>query len=284
MLRYLLSLVFALSVVSLSISPNPVFAYKVTVDTETGTTEVYQPNSCFHYSVNYQGSDNVLLDDLLDIVNASFSAWQQVNCSFFHFVETEPTSVDRAEFNQNKGNVNLLVWRETEEDWHVDQNHNTNTIALTSVTYDTNTGDMLDADIEFNGAYFDFGNAENPGSSDIVDLQTVITHEIGHTIGLDDLYDAIDSASTMYGMDIHRSDGSPTTDKRDLAEDDIAGLCYLYPANEDPEVCNEPVCGLDLDGTSTTCVGKGSSSNGCQVASTGLKQPAFLITRLLELL
>jgi hypothetical protein len=153
---------------------------------------------------------------------------------------------------------------------------------LTTVVYDTSTGETLDADIEFNGAYFAFGSAETAGDSHIIDLQTVITHEIGHTIGLDDLYDSAHSDSTMYGVDIHQSDGSPSTDKRQLDQDDIDGLCLIYPINEDPDVCKEPVCGLDLDDTSTSC--KSSGSNGCQVTSTGLRQSTSLISRLLELL
>ena len=111
----------------------------------------------------------------------------------------------------------------------------------------------------------------------------MVTHEIGHTIGLDDLYNPADKESTMYGFDIHNNDGSPITDKRILAQDDIDGLCYLYPENEDPVVCEEPVCGLDLDGTTSSCKGAGGN-NGCQTVATGAGQPVALITRLLSLL
>jgi hypothetical protein len=188
--------------------------------------------------------------------------------------------VDTAGFNQDKGNVNLLVWREELEDWPPE--FSDNAIAMTTVTYDLSSFEMLDADIEFNGAHFDFGTVENGGTNFFVDLQTVITHEIGHTVGLDDLYDSQYRESTMYGVDIHDSDGTATTDKRDLAQDDIDGLCYIYPANEDPDICKEPVCGLDLDGASAICNGNGDS-NGCQTTSTGLAQPTSLFSRLLEL-
>jgi hypothetical protein len=280
MLRLLLSTVLVLSVVFSLTPTTPVLAYEVTVDPDTGN-EVYQPNSCFYYSVNERGSDNIFMTDLSEIIRASFDAWEDVSCSYFYFMDTKPTTVDKAEYNQDKGNVNLLVWREEMEDWPAEFSNNA--IAMTSVTYNLNSFDILDTDIEFNGAHFEFGTVENGGDNYFVDLQTVITHEIGHAIGLNDLYDPQYKDSTMYGVDIHDSDGSATLDKRSLHQDDINGLCYIYQVDEDLDVCEEPLCGLDLDGTSSSCRNT-SSGSGCQVASSGLRPATSLLSRLLDLL
>jgi hypothetical protein len=283
--KYHLSiLAVTLSAAFLCIAPGRAFAWEPALDPDT-KNQVVQPNSCFYYSVNENGSDDIALDDLLEIIRMSFDTWEDVDCSFFYFVDTMPASVERAEYNLDKGNVNLFVWREEMEDWHY-QEH---AIAMTTVTYDK-TGfffEIVDTDIEFNGAYFEFGTAESGDTDNLVDLQTVITHEIGHTVGLADLYDTQYEDSTMYGLDIHENDGTVSTDKRDLHQDDMDGLCTIYPLEEDPEECELPICGLDLNGNSTTCIdeenGGGGGSDGCQTAATGLERPAPLFSRLLAL-
>ncbi|MFH1436205.1 MAG: hypothetical protein ABIJ56_10860, partial [Pseudomonadota bacterium] len=46
--------------------------------------------------------------------------------------------------------------------------------------------------------------------------------------------------------------------KRDLDDDDIEGLCTLYPVENDPGTCDSPVGGLD------DCVDRGCAC-GCRV-------------------
>ncbi|MCP4712544.1 MAG: hypothetical protein GY869_28295, partial [Planctomycetes bacterium] len=184
MLRLLLSTLLAL-LVFFSLTPTtPVFAFEVSVAEENPELELYQPNSCFYYSVNELGTEDLSVDDLLPIIRRAFNAWEDVSGSFFYFLPSKPptTTVNRAEINWDKGNVNLLVWHVTADDWYTDDRHTPRTVALTQVDYNTETGEILNADIEFNDFDFDFGSAMS-GSSDVVDLQTVITHEIGHTIG-----------------------------------------------------------------------------------------------------
>ena len=56
-----------------------------------------------------------------------------------------------------------------------------------------------------------------------MDLQNIVTHELGHAIGLGDLYNSECSAQTMYGY----SNYGETT-KRDLGVGDKAGVNVLY--------------------------------------------------------
>lgn len=79
---------------------------------------------------------------------------------------------------------------------------------------------IIEFDILFN-TDFAWGDADNDNS--LMDLQNIATHEIGHGIGLDDLYKGSCAEETMYGIG---KEGE--TKKRDLAVGDIAGLQILY--------------------------------------------------------
>lgn len=57
----------------------------------------------------------------------------------------------------------------------------------------------------------------------VMDLQNIATHEIGHGLGLDDIYDSVCSEVTMYGYSINGE-----TKKRTLEQPDITGLQELY--------------------------------------------------------
>ncbi len=57
----------------------------------------------------------------------------------------------------------------------------------------------------------------------LMDLQNIATHEIGHGVGLDDLYEDTCQEETMYG---YSSEGE--IKKRSLNDDDITGLQELY--------------------------------------------------------
>lgn len=80
--------------------------------------------------------------------------------------------------------------------WSSDGNHTASVIALTTSTFDTRSGRLYDADVEFNAADFHF-TAVDPSSGrpkcsvvdggDCIgyDVQNTMTHEAGHFLGLD---------------------------------------------------------------------------------------------------
>ena len=96
---------------------------------------------------------------------------------------------------------------------------NNNVIAVTSV-WMTFTGQIVEADIQFNNV-FTWGDATlNPN---VMDLENIGVHEIGHVDGLGDIYSSSCSSVTMYGY----SDYGETA-KRTLETPDITGLRKLY--------------------------------------------------------
>lgn len=80
--------------------------------------------------------------------------------------------------------------------------------------------EIIEFDILFD-VDFPWGDATIDPS--VMDLQNIATHEIGHGIGLADLYDSKYSEETMYG---YASYGE--IKKRDLYIGDISGLHKLY--------------------------------------------------------
>lgn len=68
---------------------------------------------------------------------------------------------------------------------------------------------------------FKWGDGESTLS--LMDLQNIATHEIGHGLGLGDLYNTECIEQTMYG---YSTEGD--IQKRDLAYGDIAGITSLY--------------------------------------------------------
>ena len=56
-----------------------------------------------------------------------------------------------------------------------------------------------------------------------MDFESIATHELGHSVGLDDLYTAECAEQTMYG---YATEGE--TKKRSLEAGDIEGVGQLY--------------------------------------------------------
>jgi len=66
-------------------------------------------------------------------------------------------------------------------------------------------------------------NWSDSGDANKMDFENIATHELGHSFGLDDLYNSECSEQTMFGL---ASDGE--TKKRTLESGDIAGVQALY--------------------------------------------------------
>lgn len=94
-----------------------------------------------------------------------------------------------------------------------------NAIAVTSIWYDRSTRSILEYDMRFNTAF----EWSTSGDSAKMDVQNIATHELGHAVGLSDLYNSSFSAMTMYGYADYGE-----TDKQTLENPDIAGLQKMY--------------------------------------------------------
>ncbi len=93
-------------------------------------------------------------------------------------------------------------------------------IAITVIWYSKRTKEIIEFDTLFND-YYEWGNATI--NSSLMDLQNIATHEIGHGLGLNDLYSINCYNETMYGYSDYGE-----VKKRSLENGDIAGLQRMY--------------------------------------------------------
>jgi hypothetical protein len=85
---------------------------------------------------------------------------------------------------------------------------------------------VFDADLVFvapDGNIYDYSWGDATDDGDQMDLQNIATHELGHSLGLADLYDDACSEQTMYGYA-----SIEETKKRTLEAGDKAGIAVLY--------------------------------------------------------
>jgi len=104
-------------------------------------------------------------------------------------------------------------------------------LAVSWVWYYPSTGEVAEVDTVMNKSYsWAWSNPEdwhNPATTcayqNAYDAQDILTHELGHTVGLDDEYEANYENATMYGW------GSMTEILKDtLSSGDIAGVGSIY--------------------------------------------------------
>ncbi len=78
--------------------------------------------------------------------------------------------------------------------------------------------------VEWDQVYNDIDYGwSNSGASDAMDFENIATHELGHSVGLNDLYQSACNQETMYGY----ADFGEIM-KRDLNTGDITGIKKLY--------------------------------------------------------
>ncbi len=120
-------------------------------------------------------------------VQDAFANWRNVNESEINFEFSGATTNEVTNASDNR---NVVRW--------VGSNISTGVFAVTITTFDTTTGRIVDADMELNDRDFTWDTLGSTATQGIVGrsmIENVVTHEIGHIVGLD--HSQV-SASTMY--------------------------------------------------------------------------------------
>ncbi|GEM_PF-1175574 len=229
-----------------------VWAYEQSVSSKGAALHWTSP--CISVYWNEDGSEDVADDSDLDAFLWAMDSWSDVACSNASLNFAGLTDATVTNFNEEPRPFNMVIFRE--ESWPYIQRP----VAFTSVSYNPTTGVIYDADIEMNGVDYEFTTKPVSGVLKL-DIQSTLTHEFGHVLGLDH---SADPEATMYAETSAGDSGMRT-----LEADDEEGLCAVYPLAAHG-VC-KAVTPEFLDEKSAMSAGGGSGSGGagCSAMAVG---------------
>lgn len=189
------------------------------VSLQAGSKAFYWRNPTVAFAIHEECHPGI--DDGSDItaVRLAFQEWEKVPGSRVAFWEDTSASA-RSRTDWRSDDVSLVLWDTTNESGFFTPG--TGLVAITPVDFDTRTGEILDADILFNGSK-PFSTDGDAGSFDI---QNIATHEVGHFVGLDH--------SAVVGATMNPFAYTRDTRLRSLATDDKAAATTIYPAAGEP--------------------------------------------------
>lgn len=192
--------------------PHTAQAYKRS--TSSKGTELIWITFPIPYHINRDATANADKDATYTAIQTSFDTWQSQSCTCLTFSYKGLRAESDIGYDQSKPeeNLNLVVFQTSS--W----SHDRRAVAVTSTVFRTDNGVIVAFDMELNNLNYRFSLN---GQSRTMDIQNTVTHEVGHVIGLDH---STNNAATMFAA------GQPgETSKRNLAQDDINGLCTIYP-------------------------------------------------------
>lgn len=198
----------------------------------TEGAKLFWPTSCVSYATNKRGTQEHDPAETRAIIRKTFQAWSDVECedgtiARMTFQEREPVACKKSQYNRGGPNVNVVVFQD--DTWRyrgID-----GTLAKTSVTYNDETGEIYDADIEINAANNNVTITDDPRHVEY-DLQAILTHEVGHFIGI--------AHSPDPGAVMFPSYAPGSTSQRELHPDDVAAVCAVYPEDSAVPCETEP--------------------------------------------
>lgn len=195
------------------------------------TNPVAWPSRAPTLTLHEGGSDDLNEADALNAIRTAFATWTQPACTN---VAPSIAGTTTATLADGDGE-SVVAWRES--DW-AGLGYSPAEIAVTHMEYAQRTStewDLAGGDIALNGENYTWVLEGGMPSSEFVDVQSILTHEGGHFLGL------------MHACEIDGTHGAPICPalvpataptmwpgyfgqlERTLERDDVDGICFLYP-------------------------------------------------------
>ena len=165
------------------------------------------------YRFSRQGTTKLDDEEAREAVRRAFARWASVECP-----SGGTTSVRFKEIPDSLGANDPFTIHFRDDEWTHDDGDEA--LALTNHDYTAYSGVIKTADIEINTANNPFAvNSKEAG----LDLESVVTHEVGHYIGI--------GHSNVRGsiMQPRYCQDAESCGSAELSDDDIAAVCLIYP-------------------------------------------------------
>ncbi|UJR82657.1 matrixin family metalloprotease [Sandaracinus amylolyticus] len=194
-------------------------AYERATVTGDPTTPLAWPRRELGVRIASDTSRDLAAVDVSDAIRRSLTTWTRAGgCTDVALLDLgAPADLRTNLLGGSPDGENRVVFRE--DGWPPDLGPET--LAITTLVYRRSTGEILDADIDLNALDHAWSVSATP-PLEATDLENTITHELGHLLGFAHVSDP---DATMFAS----SDVGDVV-KRDLAADDVTGVCEVYPA------------------------------------------------------
>lgn len=178
-------------------------------------------SGCVSFDVQRDGSPlrGITYDAAHETVIQAFQQWLNADCGGkgpgIQISDFGPVQCHKPEYNQDAPNANVIMFRD--QDWPYD--NASDTLALTTLIFDPESGEIFDADIEVN-TFQNQMTTGDVGQHD-VDLHSVLTHEVGHFLGLSHSDVALSTMESSYSPGL--------VEMATIEYDDQKGICLALP-------------------------------------------------------
>lgn len=264
----------AAAIVSAALHARPALAYCRTTTTcdecfedavescPTPGHPLYWARSCVSFSVQKDGSKLADYDLVEKLATEAFSSWQLASCSggaghpsIAVADAFGPAVCHRQEYNVGQGNANIIMLYDSGFPFP----ENPDALALTTVMFNSDTGEIYDADMQIDMSKSISVSDSIPLGS--YDLLSILTHESGHFLGISHsgVADSVMRPTYMQGANL-----------RVLGATDVDAICAIYPPGKPMDACDF----TPRHGFSPDCLMATSYAGGCALAEGGARRAA----------
>ena len=204
----------------------------------------------------------------------AFARWVNVDCPgggkpSIRLLNRGPIACGVPEYNQTTSNANVVAYHDAPWPYRLTGSE---LLAQETLYFNPNTGEIYDANLEINTDQYDFAVAG--AVSPVLDLNAVLTHQVGHFLGLS--HSRLPEATMYQDYD----PGMVTLDA-----DDIAAICEAYPpgriaASDSDEPrhgfsgeCADAQGDAGAAGAAGAASDSGGKSSGCSVRGVAGASP-----------